>query len=679
MKQKKYRFLAIALVGTLALSGQLMGCSNEAPSATKSVSVYKQEAQSQAGEIATEEKLYSVGSVSKVYVTTAVMQLAEEGKVNLDAPVTEYIPDFTMADERYKDITVRMLMNHTSGIMGTTYKDMMLYDDNALSSREETLATLADQRLKADPGAYACYCNDGFTLLDIIVENVSGMSYTEYIDKYIVGATGGNYTGTAVNRFKMENAVPIYKFGNIHYDNDYCMRLGSGGVYSTASEIAKFGSMFFASNNTLLSEKSKNEMATRWSDDFYTNDNGLGWDYVENIKYKKAGVTVLGKGGDIDNQHAHLLVAPDEEISVSVLSSGGSSLYNALMAQALLDAALQEKGITVEDIKAETVKTVSQVPEKYAKYERYFVTIGSVWKISFPDMKYMHIEKIGFDNTVSEDYMFTGDGRFVRMENDLSEWADNGYPEDITLRQDYNQVILSFEEDKNGKVFIRSDEFAIINGLGNNVSKSYVAQSFEENPISKEWETAWKSRSTRSVALYNHKYSSTAYDYPMGKITMLEEMPGYVIISSQGLGIPLKITGSDTAQAFLNIPASISRDQVDAKVEKVTMKDGASAEILSITSGNKYRFLDELPEFTSKVSKVSLNSGEASWYHIGDDVAGAKVRFTKPENSTVYVYNKYGEIIYSSHMKDWIGGVPLPEDGNIVFIGDSGSDIEIKY
>ena len=62
----------------------------------------------------TDERVYCLASVSKVYVTAAVMQLVDQGLVDLDAPVTEYIPDFTMADPRYTEITVRMLMNHTS-------------------------------------------------------------------------------------------------------------------------------------------------------------------------------------------------------------------------------------------------------------------------------------------------------------------------------------------------------------------------------------------------------------------------------------------------------------------------------------------------------------------------------------------------------------------------------------
>ena len=75
------------------------------------------------------ERLLNVGSVSKVYTVTAVMQLVDQGKVNLDAPVTDYITDFKLADERYQKITVRMLMNHTSGLMGSVYGEIFHLGD----------------------------------------------------------------------------------------------------------------------------------------------------------------------------------------------------------------------------------------------------------------------------------------------------------------------------------------------------------------------------------------------------------------------------------------------------------------------------------------------------------------------------------------------------------------------
>ncbi len=65
----------------------------------------------------TEESLYGIGSICKIYVTAAMMQLVEENKVSLDEKVTTYLPDFKMADDRYKQITVRMLLNYSAGFI----------------------------------------------------------------------------------------------------------------------------------------------------------------------------------------------------------------------------------------------------------------------------------------------------------------------------------------------------------------------------------------------------------------------------------------------------------------------------------------------------------------------------------------------------------------------------------
>lgn len=678
MKQKKCRLLVMATICTLGILGLYSGEVQKALAKEPSVETDQQNASTDTEENASKGKVYAIGSISKVYVTTAIMQLSEEGKVNLDAPVTEYIPDFKMADERYKEITVRMLMDHTSGIMGTSYKNMMLYEDNDMSSHDELLTSLAGQRLKAEPGAYAAYCNDGFGLLELIVENVSGMSYTEYLDLYIANKIGAEKTGTPVNRFQMEDAVSIYKYGNIPYAYDYCMNIGSGGVTATASEVAEFGSTFFKGNDTLLTENSKDEMAKCRTENSYRDANGLGWDYVEFLQYEEAGVKVLEKGGDIDNQHAHLVVAPDEEISVSVLSSGGNSMLNSMMAHTLLNVALEEKGIHIEDIKKESVETVSQVPKEYAKYEGYFATSSEVWNISFPDMKYMHLEKISANNIVREDYMLTTDGRFVRMEDELSEWADAGYPKQ-NLRQDYNQVLLTFTEEEKGRVFIKKDEIITVNGFGNYANKTYVAENLEENPISEELQDAWEIRCNRDFGLYNQKYSSTSYDHPIGKIVLVEEMPGYLFVSVGGAEKLLKITGTDTAEAFLSVPSSESRDLCDLKMEEVVFENGASSEVISVSVGQKYLFLDAFPEFTKEIREISLCSEEAGWYHVGDDVAGTRITLDRPKESAVYVYNKYGEVVYSTHMKEWTGGIPLPKDGSIVFLGEDGGKIQIAH
>ena len=129
MKRMKFKywtailivFTAIVIAGSVILfnngsevSGNIVG-SNDTETGGKQVAISGKSLNG-----TDDELIYCIASVSKMYSTAAVMQLVDEGKVKLDGYVTEYLPDFKMADERYKDITVRMLMNHTSGIMGTT-------------------------------------------------------------------------------------------------------------------------------------------------------------------------------------------------------------------------------------------------------------------------------------------------------------------------------------------------------------------------------------------------------------------------------------------------------------------------------------------------------------------------------------------------------------------------------
>ncbi|MBQ1463265.1 MAG: beta-lactamase family protein, partial [Ruminococcus sp.] len=293
------------------------------------------------------EYIYCIGSVSKMYSTATVMQLADKGLVELDCPVTEYVPGFKMADERYKDITVRMLMDHTSGIMGSTKVNSNLYEDNDTYCHDHILENLASQQLKADPGKYAAYCNDGFDLLELIVENVTGMTYTDYVRENISDKLNLSSTGTPIDMYRNEKLVPSISASGLPLDTSYCMTIGEGGIYATASDTAKFGTAFFTGDDALISDSAKNAMSDRWNDDEYSDDNGLGWDYAEMLRYKQNGVKVVGKGGDVTMDHAFLLTAPDEHISVAVLSNGGSSTYNGLVAQALMDVCLQERGITV--------------------------------------------------------------------------------------------------------------------------------------------------------------------------------------------------------------------------------------------------------------------------------------------------------------------------------------------
>ena len=618
---------------------------------------------------ASDERIYGVASVSKVYVTAAVMQLVDRGLVKLDEPVTTYIPDFTMADGRYTDITVRMLMDHTSGIMGTSMRNEFLYDDNY--DDPFLLENLASQRLIHAPGEYAAYCNDGFDLLEIIVENVTGMDYTEYVVENIAAPVGATHTGSPLTLLENDLNAPVTFPGNVPYDYEYGMCIGAGGIMATASDVANFGSAFFTGNDVLLSQEAQEAMATRWNDegenaDIYEDANGLGWDYVESLAYEQEGVTVLGKGGDLINQHSFLLVAPDQEVSVAVLSTGGSSTYNELAAQAILDVVLEEQGIVIDHEADHTYEFADEIPEEYLGYEGFYV-FGSYYGpsyayISFDDQM-MHVQHFDFGAERTDDYRFLTDGSFISVD-------ESGVPS-----VDY--YAGRFEE-RDGHVYITVKTSAQETGLGTSTYYQYAAERIDPNPVSEEASASWQGICGREMVLCNERYSSAYYDNPFGCVYMMDELPGYVYLLATGYGRPLQIADETHAVAFTTMPCSLNRDFTDVELTSQTLSDGTSVTMLALTTGFNCRFVDELPVFDNSITEIALHDDEAQWFVIGDDMAGTTITADCPEDSVIYVYNKYHEVVYSTHMRNAFGIIPLPSEGYIMFAGLDGDSIVIN-
>ncbi len=613
--------------------------------------------------------IYCVASVSKVYVTAAVMRLADEGKVDIDAKITEYIPDFTMADERYRDITVRMLMDHTSGIMGSTQPGMFLYNDNDPIHYDSLLPVLSKQRLKADPGEYAAYCNDGFDLLERIVENVSGMSYTEYITENIAKPTGGTSTGTGANFFRNEDLVPAYSPDHIRYENGITMALGAGGVFSTAKDVANFGSAFFKGNTSLLSDTAKQEMATRWDrgKDAFADESGLGWDMVSHPKYERANVKVLGKGGDAELNHAFLLVAPDEEISISVLSNGGSSTYNGIMAQALLDVALDELNITVSDNVSTQYDSFTDVPDEYDEYAGMYASAdesggAAVTIVSFPDHKYMHTETISLSRTTVTDYMYT-DGKFIEL----------AFPYEDGVKIDANPAVITFKQN-NGRLYFAVEQTVIAPGLGENERKMYAGEKMEPNPVSEDVLQSYRSISSRDFLLTNDVSSSVSYNKGLARLYVNDAVPGYLFAYTNWGSRLLKIVDREHAVAFQTIPSSANRDLID-----ITVSSGKDGTYMNLSSGLTYVLSTSLAELTPGQKEIGLKTGEAMWFKIGGKMAEQPLAIVRrPEKSSVYVYNKYGEVLYTSHDEDAKNDLPMPEGGYIVFLGETGDVITLN-
>ncbi|MFJ7983106.1 serine hydrolase domain-containing protein [Lysinibacillus xylanilyticus] len=597
----------------------------------------------------TKDTLYGIGSVSKMYAAAAVMKLVDEGKVDLDAPVVHYVPDFKMIDERYKRITPRMLLNHSSGLQGTEYSNNFLFKDNDTYAHDNLLRQLSNQSLKADPGAFSVYCNDGFTLAEIMVEKVSGMSYTEFIHQRFTEPLKLNHTKTPLDKWENDKRAGLY-FPTFQgqLPTESVNVIGTGGISSTAEDMVRFAQIFMGKG--ILSDKAVKAMEQEeykkgmWPGD---GDNivnyGLGWDSVKLYPFSEYGIKGLTKGGDTALQHASLVVLPEQKMAVAVLSSGGDSSTNQLMATEILLAALKEKG-TIKDIKpnksfGKPVK--AKMPQDIAKKAGFYGNSFSQFKIE--------ITKNGeliLPSNPEEKYVYTANGSFIN-ETGTSK--------------------LNFVTEKNRRTYLRESTFISLPGLGQVAVTQYLAEKLEDNVLSKETATAWTKREGVKFYLINEKYSSAQYLLPMMLTTQINRNEGL-----EGYWDGRKITGPNTAAHQLQIPVMRGRDTTESRFYTEGGNEYMEMSGLLYVSGSNIKPLD-----IGQPSKVTLQgNGHAKWFTIPQAAAGKTMTVALPSKSSFAVYDEQG-VCVNFTVVSGNNKVKLPKNGTVVFAGAPNSEFAI--
>ena len=134
---------------------------------------------------------FHIASISKTFTATAVMQLTERGKIDINKPLTSYLPYFRMADKRYKIITIKQLLNHTSGMPDVEDYE---WEKNIIDAgaAERYTRSLADSQLISDPGKEYHYSNIAFDIMADLVAKVSGKTFETYVKDNILIPLGMN-------------------------------------------------------------------------------------------------------------------------------------------------------------------------------------------------------------------------------------------------------------------------------------------------------------------------------------------------------------------------------------------------------------------------------------------------------------------------------------------------------
>ncbi len=566
------------------------------------------------------ENCFAIGSVSKVFTAALTLKLCEEDVLSLDGKVWEYLPEFSMNDIRYKDITVKHLLNHTSGLMGSTMKNTMLYKKSDSWNHDNFLSLLKNQNLKYAPGQMANYCNDGYTLLELIIEKVSGMEYTDYLYKV--------FSALPQDRFKTAENVDLSV-------EEIVNSIAAGGIYSDAETVCKAIYKLICTD-TILSDNSRKLMQSHGNDAKKDGEFGLGWDSVTAYPFDKYGIKALTKGGDTLYYHSSVVVLPEYDITACVILKEGDSRVAEAEAKKLIIDYLKEKNGTLIEYYGYEKPAVENTDDldSLSGYEGLYLSGSGQFKFSV---------KSGF-GILSE--LFTG-------KNTPLTYMGNGV-------FDAGDGILYFSEE-DGNIYMMIEGISALKGGAFYRYFEYYGVKVQDGG---DANSSWHERNGKVYFICDERYDSLLYMEGITALTVAfsSEMPGYLSY--------LKTVDDNTALSDIALPGAYGRDLTDITVFNENGKEYLKSQ--------EWTFLDR--EYIGKIYNgeksvcTILPDGYTRWFASGD-AAGKTLKAEIAGNGMFAIYDENGRFLYSS-LKDGPCAT-IPENGYIAFSGEVGTVFEI--
>ncbi len=286
-----------------------------------------------------ETTLFRVGSVSKLFTWTAVMQQVEEGKLDLNTDVREYI-DFDIPETFDEPITLTHLLTHTPGFED---RGLGLFGPTDLS-RRDYLAQNIPARVRP-PGTFSAYSNYGTALAGHIVERVSGLTWEEYIVERIMSPLGMEYaTG---DQPLPDRLAPHMSTGYANEGGDVAERgfelvgwaAPAGSVSASAEAMARFMVAHLQDGEYEGTRILEEETARRMHERTFTHDDRLPGFALGFYEQSSHGLRIFGHGGDTQWFHSDLALIPDEDVGVFVsynTAAGGQLSFRPFL-EAFLD------------------------------------------------------------------------------------------------------------------------------------------------------------------------------------------------------------------------------------------------------------------------------------------------------------------------------------------------------
>ena len=272
---------------------------------------------------ATRETVFEIGSVSKQITAAAIMLLVEEGKINTDEKISKYLPN---TPEAWKNVTVKNLLTHTSGIK--SYTGLSGFELTRRLKRDEFVKAIGAYALEFEPGERYIYSNTGYNLLGFIIESVSGKTYWDFLQTRIFTPLGMNHTANRDPQFIVPNRADGYEWENgrlVGRDYDLTDVFSAGAIVSTVTDLAKWDAAL--RDDKLLKKESKEKI---WTPVVFNDGKpypyGFGWNVTE-----FRGHRLLSHGGQTAGFAANISRYVDDNLTVIVLTNlGDQGLGNVI-------------------------------------------------------------------------------------------------------------------------------------------------------------------------------------------------------------------------------------------------------------------------------------------------------------------------------------------------------------
>ncbi|KAF7191367.1 putative hydrolase M10 [Pseudocercospora fuligena] len=354
---------------------------------------------------------YRIASISKVFTTLSILYLHQAGEIDLDDPVTKYIPELNSAgyDLPFKDISIRILASQLSGLPREIAQSDMINpalfvsDPVAIGLPPASLQGLPTcdeyvqyeracnrtdfyKRLKQlgplfAPNQKATYSNVNYELLGLVIENVTGLKYEEYIKKQIFDPLG--MTSSTLNKPSDQHAVlPVLKRGLNYWDVEEGIQSPTGGIYSSSSDMSKFVRYILTHYNTVATGINW-LLPASWAtgiNTFY----GMPFEIFridKILEESQRPVTFVTKSGGLPGYYSQMMILEEYGIGITFLVAGEVSLLNELV-----------NIITVELVRAMEVAIWESVRQNYSgSYVSTEASLNSSLSLDVSSSKGLHL------------------------------------------------------------------------------------------------------------------------------------------------------------------------------------------------------------------------------------------------------------------------------------------------